>query len=346
MNHFSKSFLLVSIICSFISCNSATSKPEYKYRKATNNKVALKAGEIEITNDELLGPIELDIFKKEMEIFEIKFSRANTLLLEKLIKADPKSKGLTNDQYFEKFISTNVKVTEEDIQKFAKKNNVPVEKINQQVKVKIEEYIKVEKKKEALDVFIAKKTKDSGIEVYINKPIPPTFEVEVGNAPFAGGKDAKVVIVEFSDFQCPYCAKAAEMVTKIKKKYGNKIKVVFKQFPLSFHSQAKKAAVASLCANEQSSESFWKMHDVFFSNQANLAPKKMKESAAKLGLKSEIFNKCLDDNKYLGQVEKDIQQGRKLNVKGTPSFFINGMVFLESNSFDKFSEFIDQELVR
>ena len=154
------------------------------------------------------------------------------------------------------------------------------------------------------------------------------------------------MVVEFSDFQCPFCAKAAQTVKQLKEKYGDKIKVVFKQFPLSFHSQAKKAAVASLCAYEQGSNSFWKLHDEFFSNQANLAPAKIKEAAKKLGFDSKKFDDCLDNNKFIAQVEKDILQGRELGVKGTPTFFVNGMIFLDGHDIDKFSEFIDQELVK
>ena len=336
----------ISLISLFLlaSCSNATSEPEYKFRKATGSGIALKAGTITINKEELFEPIELEIYKKELEIFEIKFNRLKSLLLEKLVKADPKSKGLTNDQYFEKFIASKIKVTDKDIQDFVSKNNVPADKLNQQVKTKIEEYIKAEKNKDALEAFVAEKTKGKNIEVFIDKPLPPTYEVEVGSAPYSGAKDAKVVIVEFSDFQCPFCAKAAQTVNQLKEKFGDKIKVVFKQFPLSFHSQAKKAAIASLCANEQGSDKFWKLHDHFFSNQANLAPEKIKEEAARLGIESKKFDKCLNDNKYLGQVEKDIQQGKKLGVKGTPTFFVNGMIFLDGHDFKKFSEFVAQEL--
>ena len=131
---------------------------------------------------------------------------------------------------------------------------------------------------------------------------------------------------------------------KLKKKYGNKIKIAFKQYPLPFHTHARKAAVASLCANEQGVKFFWKMHDEFFLNQANLAPEKIKELAPKLGLKSDQFNKCFNENKYIAQVEKDIAQGKSINVKGTPAFFINGMVFTQGRSLDKFIEVIDEEL--
>lgn len=342
MNKFA--LMLIASLFIISSCSDATSRPEYKFKKAVDQGHALQTGDITISKEELLEPIELDIYKKELEIFEIKFNRLQSLLLEKLVKADPKSKGLTNDQYFDKYIASKIKVTDKDIQAFVKKNNVPADKLNQQIKTKIEEYIIAEKKKDALTVFIAEKTNGKDINVYIDKPIPPTYEVKVGEAPYAGGKDAKVVIVEFSDFQCPYCAKAAQTLNQIKKKYGDRIKVVFKQFPLSFHSQAKKAAIASLCANEQGSENFWKLHDRFFSNQANLAPDKIKEEAKKLGMDSKKFDKCLNENKYIAQVEKDIQQGKELGVKGTPTFFVNGMVFLDSHDFDKFSEFIDQEL--
>src|SRR5690606_2330355 len=126
---------------------------------------------------------------------------------------------------------------------------------------------------------------------------------EIGNAPVTGGKDAKVTIVEFSDFQCPFCAKGADVLNQLKKKYGNKIKVVFKNFPLPFHNHAEDAAVAGMCANEQGSNFFWKMHDQMFANQDALDSEGLKNTAKKIGLKMDQFEKCVSEKKYLSQVK-------------------------------------------
>lgn len=341
---FITNILSLFMLLGIVACSEATSKPTYKFRKNVGDGIAAKMAGITITEKELFGEIELELYRKELEIYDIKFNRMKAMMFEKLIKADPKHKGMTNDQYLVKYIYKNNKISEKDINAFIKKNKVPVKRLNPQIKERIKMIIGNERKKLAMESWIAVKTKKSGIDLFFKRPTPPTYNVEVGNAPYAGGKDAKVTIVEFSDFQCPYCSKAAATLKKLKEKYGNKIKVVFKQYPLPFHNHAKKAAGAALCANEQGTEHFWAMHDEFFLNQANLAPEKVKTLAKRLGLKPEQFNKCFDENKYIAQIEKDIAQGKSLNVKGTPAFFVNGMVFIESGSFEKFVEFIDQEL--
>lgn len=335
-------FILMGVI---ISCSRATSKIQYKYRKSPGNGLAAKAGEIEITEKELNSSIEDEIYRKQLEIFDIRFNKLNSLLVEKLMRKDPKSKGLTNDQYLEKYITSKIEVSEKELKDFIKSQGVPESQAkNRKVKEKIVQYITIQKKKSALEAWIAKMTHKSGVEVYFEKPIPPSYEIDIKGSPFAGGENAKVTIVEFSDFQCPYCAKAAVVMQKLKKKYGNKLKIVFKQFPLSFHNHAKGAAIASLCAFEQGSKYFWKMHDKFFLDKVELSRDKILELAPKLGLDKTKFKSCVEEKKSIAQVEKDIQQGKNIGVKGTPSIFINGKLFVDFANFDKYVQFIDQEL--
>lgn len=339
-----KLVLLVAITQMIISCSKATSKPEYKYKKAGGNGVVAQIGDIKITEKELFDGIESELYDAEMKLFDIKFNKLNSLILEKLMKADPKKKGLTNDQYMEKYIASKVQVTDKEIQDFIVERKVPKNQVNDQIKERIKNYLSVDKKRVAVQAWIAERTKKTGIDVYFEKPKRPTFDVKVGDSPFAGGKNAKVEVVEFSDFQCPFCAKGAEVVTQLKKKYGNKIKVVFKQYPLPFHSQAKGAAIAALCANEQSSDFFWKLHDKMFADQSKLSIDSIKATAKELGVKTDAFNKCLDSKKYMAQVEKDIQQGKGLGVKSTPTFFVNGQLIAGAQPLEVFSEVIDQEL--
>src|SRR5690606_35645394 len=134
------------------------------------------------------------------------------------------------------------------------------------------------KKSDAVEAWLGKQSEKNPIEVFVKKPRRPSFDVNVGSSPALGPETAKVTIVEFSDFQCPYCAKASEIIHEVKKKYGNKIRVVFKQYPLPFHKDAKKAANAALCANEQSTDKFWKLHDIMFKDQAKLSVSDLKKS--------------------------------------------------------------------
>lgn len=329
-----------------VACSEATSKAQYKYLAAKDDGIAVKVGDEVITNEQLMADLKVDLYKKEIEIFTLKMNKVNALIVERLMKSDPKSKGMTNDQYFEKYIASEAKVTKKDISKFMQAQGVPAEQQkNPRVKERVVQYLKSQNRKKALDIWLAKKTKKTGIEIYFQKPAAPKFEIELGKAPRAGGEKAKVTIVEFSDFQCPYCAKAASVINKVKKKYGDKIKVVFKHFPLTMHTHARSTAMASMCAHELSPKSFWKFHDEVFINKAPLGSEQLiKLGVERLKLNKEQYTKCVNEKKYAAHVEKDIQQGTKIGIRGTPSIYINGELFLETLNFDKYVEKIEEQL--
>lgn len=328
------------------ACSESVSKPSYQFRASTKAGVAAKIGDLEITDAELNDGIEAELYEAESKVFEVKFNRLRALVLQKLMEKDPKKQGLSNDEFLDKYISKGVVASEKDVDAFVKKQNIPQEHLNPMVREKIKNYLEMEKKKEAIDKWVAEQTKKTPVEVYIPRPRRPTFDVQVGNSPAAGGKDAKVTVVEYSDFQCPFCAKGAEIISDIKKKYGNKVRVVFKNFPLPFHNQAEGAAVAGLCANEQGSELFWKMHDEMFAHQDQLDVESLKKAAKKLGAKADQFDQCLAANKYVDQVKADIEDGKKYKVKSTPTFFVNGQMINGAQPIETFSEIIDEELAR
>lgn len=159
-----------------------------------------------------------------------------------------------------------------------------------------------------------------------------------------GPKDAKVTIIEFSDFQCPYCQKAKETVDEIMKEYGDKVRLVFKNFPLQFHNNAQKAAEAAECANDQGK--FWEMHDYMFANQDKLAVTDLKKAAKNLGLNASDFDSCLDSGKYEGKIKSDIATGTSFGISGTPAFFINDQFLNGAVPIEDFKKIIDEELAK
>ena len=144
------------------------------------------------------------------------------------------------------------------------------------------------------------------------------------NDPSLGPKDARVVVVEFSDFECPFCQQAFPVVKQLLQDYGDQILYVYKDFPLTdIHERAVPAALAAQCAHEQGQ--FWLMHDKIFENQDNLTDANLKRYAVQIGLNSLQFGNCFAASKYLGEIQQDFNQGLKLGVKSTPTFFINGI---------------------
>lgn len=173
-------------------------------------------------------------------------------------------------------------------------------------------------------------------------PETPRSQISVDDDPFKGGQNAKVTIVEFSDYQCPYCARAKSTVEEIMNTYGNKVRFVYRDFPLPGHQFAQKAAEASECADEQGK--FWEYHDLIFENQQSLSVDALKSYAKELSLNENQFNSCLDSGKYTQEVKSDLKDGANYGVEGTPTFFINGIKIPGAVPFEQFKQIIDSEL--
>ena len=169
------------------------------------------------------------------------------------------------------------------------------------------------------------------------------YDIKVGsNDPFKGGKKAAVTIIEFSDFECPFCSRVNPTMKQIEDAYGDKVRVVFKQNPLSFHKNAPLAAEATLAAHEQGK--FWQMHDTLFANQKALTRPDLDKYAQEIGLNTDKFKAALDTNKFKPQVEADMAVAKELGATGTPSFFVNGRKLRGAQPFESFKKLIDEAL--
>ena len=177
-----------------------------------------------------------------------------------------------------------------------------------------------------------------------NKPLSEEKQklISSGDVPSFGPADAKVTLVEFSDFQCPYCTRAADALTKVKEKYADKVRIVFRQYPLSFHKEAHLAAEASLAANAQGK--FWEFHDLMFKNQKELKRESLEKYANQVGLDVAAFKKALDDKTYAEPVDKELKLGSEVAVQGTPTMFLNGTRVGNPTDFDAIAKEIDKAL--
>jgi len=193
------------------------------------------------------------------------------------------------------------------------------------------------------------KDQGTGNSVDINGPQLPSGEafvnVEIGDSPVLGDKNAPVTIVEFSDYECPFCGRHyLQTFPQLKKEYieTGKVKLVFKDFPLSFHPNAQKAAEAARCAGEQSK--YWEMHDLLFSNQEKLGIENYKKWAREIGVDGAKFDSCLSSGKYASDVQADLAYGSQIGVSGTPGFFVNGKKISGAQPYIVFKQAIDAEL--
>jgi len=169
------------------------------------------------------------------------------------------------------------------------------------------------------------KLMDSSPKAHRPKVLEDAVTIPVAGAPERGPNDAKITLVEFSDFECPYCALAAKQVNLIMAAYPKDVRLIYKQFPLSMHPHAPLAAEASLAANQQGK--FWEMHDLLFANSRKLTPDNMLIWAKQIGLDVDKFKADLDSGKFQSTVKKDEADGDAAGVYGTPAFFINGKLY-------------------
>jgi protein-disulfide isomerase len=167
-------------------------------------------------------------------------------------------------------------------------------------------------------------------------------KIDIGTSPAKGPTNAKVTMVAFSDFQCPFCSRAVPVMKQVEDTYKGKVRIAFKQLPLPFHDKAGLAAEASLAANEQGK--FWEYHDKLFANQQALDRPALEKYAEELGLNMSKFKAALDAHKFKKQVEDETKFGNSIGATGTPTFFINGKSLVGAQPFDKFKEMIDAEL--
>ena len=171
--------------------------------------------------------------------------------------------------------------------------------------------------------------------------LPPSADVDIAKAPANGSLHAPVVLVEFADYECPYCQKVNPQIQQLKKEYGDNLTIVFKDFPLPMHHGSEKAAEAARCAGEQGK--FWLYHDVlFYSKQIEVDA--LKEHARVLNLDAEKFDTCLDSGAETAAVKKDLEEAKGLGLTGTPSFFVNGHFFSGVVDYAALKDMVSQQM--
>ena len=174
---------------------------------------------------------------------------------------------------------------------------------------------------------------------------PPRYEVAIADHdPSRGPADAPITIVEFSEYQCPFCGRVTPTLKQLEKKYAGKVRLVFKDFPLPNHAQAPKAAEAAHCAGEQSK--YWELHDRLFANQQQLQIADLKKYAGEVGLDQANFDQCLDSGKHAANVQADVDLGSQMGVQSTPTVYINGRIVTGAQPAAVFESIIDEELAR
>jgi 2-hydroxychromene-2-carboxylate isomerase len=270
-------------------------------------------------------------------LYQLRRQALEQLIDNYLMQQAARRAHLTIPQYLEK--ETAVTVSDADARAQYDKYKSQIKLPFDQLKPRLIASLTSQRQAERLTALRAKLRSDAHIELKLE---PPRFEVAIAHSPSIGPANAPVTIIEFGDFQSTFCAMEVSALQQVRDRYRDQVRLVFKDFPPLTSREAVEAAEAARCANEQGK--FWQFHAALFANQSQLAVSDLKAVARKLGLGSAKFDSCLDSGKYATAVEEDIDEGLRLGVKSTPSFFVNGHPHAGILSTGGLEEMIEPEL--
>jgi len=297
-----------------------------------------------ITRAEVEKSIAADLAKLEQQIYDLKKARLDGLIEEQLIATEAARRGVTADALIETEVtSKQSKVTDEEIAVFYGANQARLQKDLNAWRDQIRTFLNTQKATERKQVFVDQLRQQSKIEVLLKGPAIFRAEIPAGGAFTKGPADAPITLVEYGDFHCPFCKRVQPTLTAVLAKYGPKIRMVYKDFPLdNLHPQARAAAEAARCAGEQGK--FWEFHDKIYAGDPDATAPTMQLYAQQVGLDAAKFEACRSTRKFQSQVQADGVEGTKLGVSGTPGFFINGRFLSGAQPIEAFAKIIDEEL--
>ncbi len=307
---------------------------------------ALRIGDEVVTTSELDAWIKNQLFEQETEdgkaskLYEVRAGAAENMVAQRLLDAEAKRLGTSADALVEAEAKKRIAVADADVQRFYDENKKSFgERSMDDMKAQVREHLERRAGPEAARKYVQELRQQAKVEIFIERP---RTQVEA-TGPARGPADAPITIIEFSDYQCPFCRRAEPTVEQMLAQYEGKVRFVFRHFPLDrIHPQARGASEAAACAAEQGK--FWEYHAALFDEGAQLDGAGLEAAATKAGLDSAAFETCVTDRKTQALVEADLKAGEAAGVTGTPAFFINGIPLRGALPIEEFQKVIDAEL--
>jgi len=319
----------------------------------TTSKVVATVNGENITEQQMLQTASADLSKLdanrpqpqaayERAKLEVHWKALNSIIEDKLITAGAARSKMTREELLNAEVESNVGTpSAEEVEQFYEANKAQISIPKAQALPQVRQYMIDSSRRRYRDMMINNLRRSFKVTTFLD---PLRTDIATMGHPSRGPANAPVTIVEFGDFECPFCGAFYPTMKQVEKNYAEKMRLVFRQFPLTnMHPKAQKAAEASLCANEQGR--FWQLYDAMFSDQSRLDVPSLKQHAQTLGLNTTAFNTCLDSGKHAGTILKDQEEARKAGVSGTPTVFINGRL-QTGRSFAEIQEVIEDELKR
>jgi len=294
-----------------------------------------------ITDDDLAPYVASQLRPLREQEYQIKKKALENFISQKLIEAEAKKKGLTTEKLYEQDV--DAKVAEPTDVELNAVYAVQREELNrpfEEVKAQLQQSLKKAKIQQARQEYSVRLRQQANVSIVLG---PPRMQVGYDPGRVRGNPKARVMIVEFSDFQCPFCGQVQGTLKNVLAKHEDTVALAFRDLPVSqIHPLALSAAEAARCAGEQGK--FWEYHDALFSDQNHLDPGGLQNKAQKLQLDEKQFESCLTSEKYKAQIQRDSQDGMRVGVSGTPGFFINGVFLSGAQPEAAFEKLIQEQL--
>ena len=309
-----------------------------RYPTESGNRVVASIGTRSVTLHEIEQSVALAVYQADQQRSQLLHEALQHLIDEELLKTEASRKGVT---------VTQLVADASQSESIARLANLPapVKRLNPskaQSNVATETSLDPQEQARLRRALLVALRRQATIHINLPPPEPPILQVSTDDDPSVGPANAPVTIVEFSDFQCPYCKRSVPLIKEILAKYPGKVKVVYRDYPGPNHPYAPQAAEAAQCAGDQGK--FWEYHDGLFDHQAAGSGWDFIELAKAIGLNQNLFTTCLNTRRYQEEVAKDLRDGMTLGVTSTPTFFINGRPLVGAKPFAEFQTVIDRLL--
>ena len=302
-----------------------------------------RIGDEVITESQLDALVGTSLVSLRQQIYDTQVAKLEDEIYRRLLQQAAAEEGLTEADYLTKHVDQ--KVGEPDageVVKLMTQFRGRLAEDDAQARAQIVQALKQREQQVLADELRRVLFAEAGVKILLE---PPRVEFAVAEGtPSRGAADAPVVMIEYTDYQCPYCTRIQPTLNELMTRYEGKILHVFKNLPLPMHAEAPLAAAAALCAQDQGK--FWELHDWLFVNQRTLSRESIVAEAENLGVDTGVFSSCIDQGKYAARVKAETAEAHGYGITGTPGFLINGRVITGARPIEMFVDIIDDELER
>jgi len=282
------------------------------------------------------------VFGVQEQVYKLRTQEVDLKVNDLLLNQEAQKRGVTARALLDAEVVSKIPaVTEADAQKFYDENKERINGDFAQTKEQLTQYLREVAERKTLTDFAARMRAAAQVRTFLSAPTAPVYKIATEGQPSKGNPAASVTVVEFTDFQCPSCAAAQPVLERIAAEYADRVHVVVRDYPLSQHADAQKAAEAAEAAREQGK--YWEYATLLYQNQSALAADKLKEYASRVGLDRTKFDAALDSGSFADSVRRDVHDGERAGVAGTPTVFVNG-VRVERATYDTLKAAIDAAL--